>query len=188
MATRLERNRPLALLLILLLLLLGARRASAQSSAVPEYQLKATFLFQFTQFVEWPAQAFSASESPLTIGILGQDPFGSFLDDTIRDENINEHPLVVERYARLEDVRNCHLLYISRAEAGRIHEIVAALNGRSVLLVSDAEGFADGGGMIQFVRQQNKMGLRINLSAARSANLTISSKLLRLATLASGTR
>src|SRR5262249_20897545 len=150
-----------------------------QSAAVPEYRVKATFLFQFTQFVDWPAQAFTSASAPLVIGILGQDPFGSFLDETIRDEKANDHPLAVERYERLEDVRGCHGLVVSRPETGRISDIASALKGRSVLIVGDAEHFADRGGTIQFVTEEKKIRLRINLGAAKSANLTISSKLLR---------
>src|SRR5205823_4557973 len=97
----------------------------AQSSSVPEYQVKATFLFQFTQFVDWPPQSLPAPQSPLVIGILGQDPFGSFLDETVRAEKVNDHPLAVERYQRLEDIKNCQLLFVSRAEAGRIREIAS---------------------------------------------------------------
>jgi len=156
---------------------------SAQASAIPEYRVKATFLFQFTQFVDWPPKAFSNNQTPLVIGILGDDPFGTFLDETVRDEKANGHSLAVERYRRLEDVKNCHVLFVSRSEANRLDEIVSALRGRSILMVGEANGFADRGGMIQFVTQENRIQLRINLAAAKAANLTISSKLLRPATI-----
>jgi hypothetical protein len=88
----------------------------------------------------------------------------------------------VDRYRRLEDIKNCHVLFVSRSEANRLDEIVSALRGRSILMVGEANGFADRGGMIQFVTQENRIQLRINLAAAKAANLTISSKLLRPAT------
>jgi len=100
----------------------------------------------------------------------------------VHDERANGHPLTVERYRRLEDVKNCHILFVSRSEASRTGDIVTALKGRSILIVGDTNGFADRGGMIQFVTQENRIRLRINLAAARAANLTISSKLLRPAT------
>ena len=134
------------------------------------------------QFVDWPRNAFSNQHTPLVIGILGEDPFGTFLDDTVRDEMANGHPIAVERYQRLENVKNCQVLFVSRSEANQIGEILAAVRGRSTLIVGDANGFADRGGMIQFVTVENRIQLRINLAAAKAANLTISSKLLRPAT------
>ena len=173
---------PIRVLALLILIAAYGQRTVAQSTAIPEYRVKATFLFQFTQFVDWPGDAFASPQTPLVIGILGDDPFGSFLDETVRNEKADGHPLSVERYSRLEDIRNCHVLFVSRSEANRMPEILAAVKGRSTLVVGDLNGFADRGGMIQFVTEESKIHLRINLAAAKAAKLTISSKLLRPAT------
>ncbi len=178
---RTKQNLSVFLLIVLLTICLD-QLLPAQSSAIPEYRVKATFLFQFTQFVDWPRNAFSSQQAPLVIGILGEDPFGTFLDETVRDEKINGHPIVAERYQRLENIKNCQVLFVSQSEANQIGEILAAVRGRSTLIVGDANGFADRGGMIQFVTVENRIHLRINLAAAKAANLTISSKLLRPAT------
>jgi uncharacterized protein DUF4154 len=151
--------------------------APAQSS--PEYQLKAVFLFNFAQFVEWPAGAFPEPDTPLGICILGEDPFGGYLDETVRGETVGNHPLAVRRYRTVDEVRGCHILFVSRQEQGHLKEILDSLKGHSVLTVSDAERFASRGGMIRFVTDRNRIRLRINLEAARAANLTLSSKLLR---------
>lgn len=155
---------------------------AAQSAPVPEYQVKATFLFQLTRFVDWSPEALLGGQTPLVIGILGEDPFGTFLDEIVRDEKAKNHSLVVERYRRPQDIKNCHVLFAGRAEAGRTGEILALVKNRSILTVSDADGFADRGGMIQLLILDNKVRLRINLQAAKAANLTISSKLLQAAT------
>ena len=152
------------------------------SSPVPEYRVKATFLYQFTQFVDWPRGAFPSDQTPLVIGILGDDPFGTFLDETVRDEKANAHSVVIQRYRNIDEVKECQILFVSRLQAGRIREIGAALKGRYILTVGDADGFAERGGVIEFVTQENRIRLRINLGAAKAANLTISSKLLRPAT------
>lgn len=152
---------------------------AAQSEPAPEYRLKAVFLFNFAQFVEWPASAFPQPDSPLVIGVLGEDPFGAYLDETVQGETVNNRPLTVRRFRRVEEVGACHILFVSRPEQGRLGAILDSLKDRSVLTVSDAEGFASRGGMIGFVTEQNRIRLRVNLEAARAANLTISSKLLR---------
>src|SRR2546429_6482843 len=110
-----KQNLPLFLLTGLLMIFL-AQLVLAQS-AIPEYRVKATFLFQFTQFVDWPANAFPNDRTPLVIGILGDDPFGRFLDETVRDETANGHPLLVERYRRVADVKNCHVLFVSGSDS-----------------------------------------------------------------------
>jgi hypothetical protein len=155
----------------------------AQASAAPEYQVKAVFLFNFAQFVAWPAGAFPDSAAPLVIGVLGEDPFGSYLDEAVRGELVQAHPLTVRRYRRVDEITDCHILFINRHEVDDLEDILGALKGRGVLTVSDAEGFAERGGMIRFVTDRNRIRLRINLEAARAADLTLSSKLLRPATI-----
>jgi len=171
----------------LVLLLFGSPAAwTAPATPALASQIEAVFLFNFTQFVEWPSEAFAEPRTPLVIGVLGEDPFGAFLDDTVRGETVNGRALSVQRYHSLEEIKTCHVLFISRSETERLKEALAALKGRSTLTVSDVEDFNRSGGMIQFATVENKIRLRINLEAARSAHLTISSKLLRPAEIVGG--
>ncbi len=163
----------------LVLLLSVGPAAAAQPAVSREYQVKAVFLFNFAQFVDWPSGTFPSAQAPLVIGVLGDDPFDGFLDDTIRDEKVNDHPLIVQRYRRVEEIGACHILFISQSESGRLDRILARLKDRNILTVGDAEDFARRGGMIRFVTENNKIRLRINMDAAKAAELTISSKLLR---------
>jgi hypothetical protein len=158
--------------------LAGGLGAAAQPVAL-EYQLKAVFLFNFAQFVDWPPRAFANRGSSLVIGVLGDDPFGPYLTETVRDETVHHRPLVVEHYRRVEEVKDCHVLFISRSETAQWGRIFAGLKGRNILTVSDADGFAEHGGMIRFVTENNKIRFRINLAAVKAADLTISSQLLR---------
>ena len=153
--------------------------ASAQTAPVPEYQAKAEFLFNSAQFVSWPSS--QASDTPLVIGILGDDPFGSYLDETVRGEKVNNRSLIIQRFRRGSQPPNCQMLFISQSERDRAAQIVSNLKGSSVLTVSDIEGFAELGGMIELFTEKGKIRMRINLGAVRAANLKISSKLLRVA-------
>lgn len=160
-------------------LLAGVLRAPAQTASPQEYQVKAVFLFYFAQFVEWPPDVFPEPRTPLTIGVLGEDPFGAYLDETVRGEKVNHRPLIVQRFRRVEDIKTCHVLFISRSETERLEQVLASLKGRKILTVGDFDGFARRGGMIRFVNEKNKIRLKIGLETAKAANLTISSKLLR---------
>jgi len=147
----------------------------------PEYQVKAVFLFNFAQFVSWPSQP---PDAPLVIGILGDDPFGSYLDETVRGEKVNGRPLTIQRLRRGAEPRNANILFIAQSERERAAQLVSNLKGRSVLTVSDIDGFAELGGMIQLFTENKKIRMRINLDAVRAANLKVSSKLLRVAEVA----
>ena len=154
--------------------------ASAALSTMPgEYDVKAVYLFNFSQFVDWPAPAFADSQAPLVIGVLGDDPFGPTLEEIVRGETVNGHPITVQHYSRIEDIGACHILFIADSEQARLPEVFAALAGRPILTVGDFDGFAARGGVIRFVNVGNKIRLHINLQAAEAANLSISSKLLR---------
>jgi hypothetical protein len=168
-------------------LLLGTAVASAQVPA-SEYQVKAVFLFNFAQFVEWPPTAFAGPSAPMIIGVLGENPFGSYLDETVRGERVSGRPVAVQYYRRVDEIRTCHVLFISRSEEGRLDQILNRLKDRSILVVSDVDDFSRRGGMIRLATVQNRIRLVINPDAARAANLTISSQLLRSAELVTPSR
>lgn len=146
-----------------------------------EREIQATFLFNFAQFVEWPAASFADPHAPLVIGVLGDDPFGPILDAVVGGEVIKGHPFAVTRFHGVEDIGACHILFVSTSEAPRYRRIFDVLRGRAVLTVGDTDGFATSGGIIRFITENRHVRLRINLGAARSARLTISSQLLRAA-------
>jgi hypothetical protein len=146
-----------------------------------EYQLKAAFLFNFCQFVDWPPETFSSADEPLVIGVLGTNPFGNYLEETVSGEKIGTHPVTIRYYKETEDVDDCHLLFIGGRDTIESSEGIAAVKGKSTLTISDQPGFLKQHGMIRFVNQQNKIRFEINVEATKAAGLAVSSKLLRLA-------
>jgi len=144
-----------------------------------EYPVKAAYLFNFGQFVEWPAQAWDSPGAPFVIGIVGNDPFGKMLDDVVRGESLDGHPLQVRRFANPEEIAACQILFIGRSESGRLDQTLHALQGRSVLTVTDIDGAEKHGAVIVLWNDNNRIRMRINLAAARASRLVISSKLLR---------
>lgn len=166
----------------LLALALGwavASGAPAGKEPPAEYQLKAVFLFNFAQFVEWPEAAFSAPEAALVIGVLGENPFGNYLDELVHGETIGARPLLVRRARRVEELDGCHIVFICRSETREMERIINRLRARPLLSVSDADSFTRHGGMVRFALENGKIRLRINVEAAKASHLTISSKVLR---------
>jgi hypothetical protein len=144
-----------------------------------EYQVKAVYLFNFGQFVEWPARAFDAPGAPFVICVIGEDPFGKTLDDVVRGELFGSRPLIVKRFEDPENITACNILFISRSESSHIAETLAAVRGRSILTVTDIDGAERQGAIIVLFNDKNRIRMRINLAAARANQLVISSKLLR---------
>lgn len=156
---------------------MAGARADAQGL---EYQVKAAFLFNFTKFVEWPFDAFTAPGDPVTVCVVGDDPFGESLDAVVQGETANGRPLKVHRTRSFADLRTCHMLFVPRSER-RQGTILASLRGAGILTVGDGDGFLTDGGIIRFVLDQNRVRFEVNLAAAEGNRLRLSSKLLRLA-------
>ena len=161
--------------------------AQTQGSLL-EYQVKAAFLLNFTKFVEWPTAAFTAPDAPITICVIGEDPFGTILDQTIEGESVNNHGVRARRLLPDGNLRSCHIVFISRSERERFAQIVSGLRGSSVLTVSELPGFADAGGVIEFIIEGGKARFYINAATAEDAGLKLSSRLLRVAKEVRGSR
>jgi hypothetical protein len=157
-----------------------AETAAGAASRVREYKIKAAFLLNFMQFVEWPAPITTNRETALVLGICGEDPFGSTLDDTVKGETVRGHPLVIKRARRAADLTECHLVFVCQSEKDRLKEIFQTSREGSALMVSDIEHFCPQGGMIGLVTENGRIKFEINQAAAEQKGLRISSKLLRL--------
>jgi len=146
-----------------------------------EHRVQAVFLFNFAQFVDWPESVFQGPKDSLVVGVLGEDPFENFLDEVVKGESVREHPIVVKRYKRLEDIGECHVLFIGAREADHLDGMVSSLKNRKILTVGESRDFLAQGGMIRFVEEAGKVRFKINLEAAQEAGLSVSSKLLKVA-------
>ncbi len=155
----------------------GVRAQSATES-----QMKAAFLYSFAKFVEWPADSYAERNTPITIGIMGKDPFGRDLEDIVRGRSAAGRPVVVRRYS-VKEVPQSQILFVSASERKRIAELLDPLKHAPVLTVSDISDFAERGGMIEFIAEDGHIRLEINMNGAQAAGLKISSKLLGAATL-----
>ncbi len=157
-------------------------RCPPVSGAPPsEHAVKAAYLFNFANFVQWPAQAFPGPEAPLSVCLLGADPFGPVLDATLADEKIDGHRLVARRLANLRDVGDCQIVFVPEVEARQLPALLATLEARPALTVGESDGFARAGGMIGFVLQHDTVRFEVNAGAVEHAGLKMSAHLLNLA-------
>jgi hypothetical protein len=168
------------LLLFIGFMLMSVLPARAGEREAAEYEVKAAFLYNFAKFTEWPAGSFAGDQAPLTICVLGDDPFGKAFNP-IRSKTVKNRPVAVREIADVDAAGGCHLLFIAASEQTHADAILGSLGKRSVLTVSDMKKFAQSGGMISFVMVDDKVRFEINNGAADRAGLKISSQILKLA-------
>jgi hypothetical protein len=176
-----KSRRAEASLMLTIIAVMASPFLQAHGQGAGEYAVKAAFLYNFAKFVEWPPEAMGSGSSPLVLGVLGDDPFGAAIDQVVAGKTANGRQLVVRRLKWGQDLKQCHILFISSSERKRLAEILGALRGASILTVGDMDQFGQQGGMIQFVIEQNRVRFEINIGAAQQGRLKLSSKLLALA-------
>ncbi len=165
-----------------LILLLGiVFRVHAQAPAFDEYQVKAAFLYNFAKFVDWPPGTFANATDPIGICIVGQNPFGSTLEDMVQGKKLGERAFVVRRLADTRNTAKCQILFIGAAEWKRTRSLPQAPRDQGILTVGETDDFTALGGIIGFKLDGARIRIQIALEAADRAKLEISSKLLSLA-------
>ena len=146
-----------------------------------EYEVKAVWLLNCSRFVEWPEGAFLDAQSPFVVGVLGKDPFGKHLDKTFEGKVVKSRPFVVRRLSANQDLKACHILFVSTSERKRARDLLAKLKGAPVLTVGETDEFLDQGGMMKFVRKEDTIRFAVNLEPAHRARLRLSANFLKVA-------
>ena len=148
-----------------------------------EYKVKAAFLYNFAQFVEWPASAFDSDDSPVVIAIVGDDPFNGSLDRAVTGKTIGSRNVIVRHFAFGSDLTRCHVLFVPALPDGKTAEVLSKVMDHPILTVGESDNFPWAGGCIRFFLEDNKERFEINLDSADRSRIQVSSKLIRLARL-----
>ncbi|MGH9574212.1 MAG: YfiR family protein [Candidatus Acidiferrales bacterium] len=161
--------------------LIAATNLAAQQQRLSEYQVKATYLYNFGRFVRWPKTFASGKDDSFGVCVLGQDHFGPALDSTFAGETLAGKPVVIRRISKPQDAAGCRILFISSSEEVHLQAILSVIDDAGTLTVSDMRDFTQRGGMIQFVLESNRIRFEINLASAERSRLVLSSELLKVA-------
>ena len=163
----------------ILLGMLPAARAPGQ--VLDEYQVKAAFLYNFAKFVEWPPEAFKTAKDPILVCVLGHNPFGNALEETIHGKSIAGRAFAYRQVSDAESARDCQILFVGATESKHLRSLLENLKPMGVLTVGEVQGFAADGGVINFKLDDGRVHFEINVDAAEQERLHISAKLLSLA-------
>ncbi|HZK99001.1 MAG TPA: YfiR family protein [Caulobacteraceae bacterium] len=168
-------SRSLPRLAVVLALLCPPAPAPAQTAL--ETAVKATFLYKFAPFVEWPASQ-SVPSAPFAICVIGKDPFGSALDRAVNGQRVGARPVVVRRLSVAAPDSPCQIAYLGGSRTQSVREGLGLLRQAPVLTVTEDPSER---GIVEFTSAGGRVRFRLDDQAAAEAGLTISSKLLGLA-------
>jgi hypothetical protein len=161
---------------------------TVRAAEVSEYALKAEFIERFTHFISWPPSAFSGADAPFVICVLGDNPFGDYLDKMTAGRTIRDRQVKLVQPKKLGETRKCHVLFVARSEKARLAAVLSQTSDRPVLTVGDTEGFAQRGVLINFYLDGDKVRFEVNAEATKKSGLTVSAQLMSLARPANGSR
>lgn len=164
----------------LILALGNAMSAGDQEQLADEYQVKALFLYNFAKFIEWPDRPLDVNQA-ITICVSGHDPFGHWLQDTVRGRVIDGHPFVVRHISNTEEAGFCRMLFIASSEEKRLPSLLAEIESKGILTIAESDRASEAGVMINFILEGGRVHFEINPQAAKCEKLRISSRLLSLA-------
>lgn len=175
---RRQLGRHLTSLLFIVLMAAQPWDVSASTQTTPEYLVKAAFLYNAPKFVDWP-QA-QAGSPVFIIGVLGDDPFGTYLDE-LSNRTIRGKRITIRRFSSVERATDCHVVFIAASEQRRLAALLARLRDLPVLTISDIDGFAAAGGMLELTMDKNRLTFSVNHRQAKRQGFRISSQMLKLA-------
>lgn len=178
-----KRERAKRILLPGVVLLLLICIATAADAPSVEYRLKAELLERFTKYIDWPPNSLGSDPSaPFLIGIVGKNPFGSYLD-RFSQANIKGKNVEVLEITQLSDVERCQVLFVSGSEEKKLGQILVRTSGKPILTVGDTDGYAQRGVLINFYRYEDYIRFQVNQAEVDKSGLKFSSRLLKLAQL-----
>jgi hypothetical protein len=155
--------------------------AAVNNATVDEYQVKAAFVLNLARFVQWPTAAFDTTSTPLTVCVVGADPFGSALDQMLRGRTVFGRAVAVRRGVDPADNAGCHVLYLPSSEEPRLVELLAHTKATSLLTVAEVRRFTERGGIIGLLIEDRRVRFEVNVEAAERAGLRIDARVLTLA-------
>ena len=160
----------------------------AHAEIFDQYQVKAVFLYNLTNFIKWPAAKHHDANQPFIIAVMGRDNLGSYLNEAVSKESVNSRRVVLKRYKGLDELRRqpCDLLFVGEDQHAIWPQIRAVTRQHTILTVSDVEGFAHRGGIVNLLTSGRKIRIEINIEEAKRNGFEVSAKLLRLSHIIDG--
>jgi hypothetical protein len=146
-----------------------------------EYQVKAAFVYNFTQFVVWPDSAFASKDSPFVVATIGDDPFNGALEAAMNGKSAASRPIVVKHFSSVDDAATCQLLFVPASQDSNLSAVFSRLDKKPILAIGENDAFMAAGGGIRFYIDGNRIRFEIDPDSIAADALKVSAKLMKLA-------
>ncbi|TBR18792.1 MAG: YfiR family protein [Chitinophagaceae bacterium] len=176
-----KKLKKIFVLLLTALVYVNTGLLQAQTAPVKDYQIKAAFLYNLSQFISWPSSSFVSEAEPFIIAVCGNNNMANYLQHLAGGEMIDKHPIIVKIFSTKSPLTDCHIIFMDETiEKKTINEMLTGVQGKNSLTVSDASAFLEQGGMISFYNDQSRLRISLNLTVLKNTQLSLSSKLIKL--------
>jgi len=162
-------------------LLLCAHAALGADAVIREAQIKAAILYNFMKFITWPSQTFSDARAPFVVGIMGDSPVTEALQEVVRGRTVSGRAIVIHKVVNADDAAVSQLLFVAESQTTEWVAVQTAIAGKPIVTVGESPPFLGTGGILNFIRQDDKVRFEINLPTAERAGLRVSYQLIMLA-------
>jgi hypothetical protein len=173
--------KPSSITLFAMVLVVAVCRPCRGEPLTRESQVKAAFIYNFTQFIDWPADTFNSSEAPFVVGVVGDSPLTGALMKIMIGKFVGAHPIVVTHFAAADGVRACQILFVPESLDAEMPPILARIGKSPCLIVGEGDGVLPGGGAARLFLEDSKMRFQLNAEVIDSVRLKASAKLMKLA-------
>lgn len=143
-----------------------------------EYNLKAAFIYNFTRFIEWDTLN---NRKEFIIGVVNSSPITESFEEIARTKTVKNKKIIIQHFYSADEISECDILFISGNSKISLKEILDKIKSKNTLTISEQEGYAKQGTAINFIVINAKLKFEANTKALKSAGLTASSQLLKLA-------
>lgn len=161
--------------------ILPLQNVMAENNKLDEYEVKASYIYNFAKYIDWPSSSLPQESTTLIFCIIGNSPLNQVMQ-SLTGKSVKNRRVSIRELAQVDELNGCNILFVNTSMKAHLNRILASAPSRSLLTVSDDKGFAAAGGIIEFIPVGDKIRFQINHKSARQSNIKISSRLLSLAT------
>ena len=153
---------------------------SFQSAWAQKEKYHSIFIYNFSRYVKWPD---AQSSGIFVIGVLGKSAIQKDLETMATTKRANGMSIEIKNFSSIEEIQNCHILYVSTSESDKMEHVVSSTQNQSILIVTDNPGLAQKGAAINFVEVDGKIKFELNQQNAEVRGLKVAGSLASLAIL-----
>ena len=141
-------------------------------------KLQAFFIYNFTKYIEWPADYQSGN---FEILVLGNSTIDIYLKEIALSKKVGNQTIEIKKISSAGEISKCHILFISKEKSGELQNVISKIGSNNTLIITEKDGLASAGAAINFVIISDKQKFELNKRNVTKYGLKINNQLDGLA-------